>query len=66
MATSIILMNPFIVAVVGQIIFSPKFVTAYVNVALLMIPVIIIEGIAGGLIGYKVYERVKKVENVDS
>ena len=41
--------------------YPTEFFTSFINIAVLMLPVIIIESIAGGYIGHKVYERIKKV-----
>ena len=43
-------------------IFYPEVVEKFVEVILLLSPVIIVESIAGGYIGYKIFERVKKSE----
>jgi hypothetical protein len=53
--------SPFLSIVLYYLFYPPEFVAAFINVVLLMLPVIIIESIAGGYLGYKVYERVEKL-----
>jgi hypothetical protein len=53
--------SPFISILTYYVFTPPEFVTMFINGTLLMLPVIIIETIIGALVGYKVYERVKKL-----
>jgi hypothetical protein len=39
----------------------PEFIAAYTNTVLLLLPVVIIESIFGGIIGYRIYQRIKKL-----
>ncbi len=55
------LVSPFLQMVNFYLFYPPAFLTTFVNVILLMLPVIIVETIAGAFIGYKLYERVRKV-----
>ncbi|PVX25316.1 MAG: hypothetical protein CW691_04870 [Candidatus Bathyarchaeum sp.] len=55
------IMNPFFGAIVKQIFYSPEVVEQFVNVVLLLLPVIIVEAVAGGYMGYKIYKKVRKI-----
>ena len=46
---------------IWSLLYSSEFMAAFVNGLLFMLPVIIIEWTTGGLIGYKIYQRVKKL-----
>ncbi len=52
-------MNPIFGLMIKPFFFPPEFVTKLVDVIKLLSPVILIESIAGGYIGYKIYERTK-------
>ena len=55
------ILNPFISGyLIKPLFFSPEYITKFIEVALLLLPVIIIESIAGGYIGYKIYRRLKE------
>ncbi len=41
--------------------YTPEFVNTFINVTLILMPVIVIETILGSLIGYKIYQRVIKI-----
>jgi hypothetical protein len=56
-------MNPFISSLIKPIFFPPEYVAAFVSAVLLLLPVIIIESIIGGYVGYKIYGRAKKLQN---
>lgn len=51
---------PFFSLLIRTLFYSPEAVALYVNVILLLSPVIIIESIAGGYIGHQIYLRLKK------
>ncbi len=53
--------SPFLLMLNMYLFYTPEVLIPFINVALLMLPVIIIESIIGGYFGYKIYERVKKV-----
>jgi hypothetical protein len=52
-------LNPFFSILLYQFLYPPQFVASFINVVLLMLPVIIVESIFGGYMGYKIYERIK-------
>lgn len=57
------LLNPFIgLAMKSALLYPPEFMAKFVGVFPLIIPVIIIEAIAGGYLGYKIYQRVNQVK----
>ena len=56
-------MNPFISSLVKPIFFPPEYVAAFISAVLLLLPLIIIEAAIGGYVGYKIYGRVKRVQN---
>jgi len=55
------LINPFLQIILFPLFVSPEIVMVFVDVALLLLPVIIAESVFGGYLAYKVYERVKKI-----
>jgi hypothetical protein len=55
------LLDSFFTVIIWSQIYSPEFMATYVNVVILMIPVIIVEAVAGGYLGYKIYGRVEKL-----
>jgi hypothetical protein len=55
------IVNPFFSILFYSYLYPPEFVATFSNTVLLMLPVIVIESIVGGYLGYKVYERTKKV-----
>ena len=60
-AVEFFLAAPFINILWFSLIYPPAFVTAFINTILLLLPVVIFESLIGGLIGYKIYQRVKEV-----
>jgi hypothetical protein len=54
------LIMPFFSLLIRTLFYSPEAVALYVNVILLLSPVIIIEAIAGGYLGHQIYLRLKK------
>ncbi|TRO45978.1 hypothetical protein E2P65_06530 [Candidatus Bathyarchaeota archaeon] len=60
-AVEFFLAAPFINILWFSLIYPPVFVTVFISTILLLLPVIIVESLIGGLIGYKIYQRVKKV-----
>ena len=46
---------------IWSLLYSPEVMAAFINGLLLMLPVIIVEWTIGGLIGYKIYQRVRKL-----
>ena len=59
---SALILLPFFTAVNMYIFYPSELMTLYVNVVTLLLPVIIIESIAGGCLGYKIYERITKLQ----
>ena len=55
------LVNPFLTGIVFTYIFPPAFVATFINVVLLLLPLSITESIVGALIGYKLYQRTRKI-----
>ena len=53
------MINPFFSILIYHFLYPPEYVASFINVVLLMLPVIIVESIGGGYIGYKIYERIK-------
>jgi hypothetical protein len=53
--------SPFLSIFIYSFFYPPEFVATFSNTVLLMLPVIVIESIVGGYLGYKVYERVKQL-----
>jgi hypothetical protein len=54
-------MNPIFGLMVKPFFYPPQFIAKLVDVILMLLPVIIVESIAGGYLGYKIYRRVKKI-----
>jgi hypothetical protein len=52
---------PFINILWHSLFYPPEFIAAYTNTVLLLLPVAIIESIFGGIIGYRIYQRIKKL-----
>jgi hypothetical protein len=57
-------LNPFFSTVVKYLFFSPEVMEAFLNVVLVLLPVIMIEAIAGGIIGYQIHQRLKNTKNI--
>ena len=55
------LVNPLLTSIAFTFLFPPEFVSAFINVILLLLPVSIAESVIGALIGFKLYEKVKKI-----
>ena len=51
---------PFFSLMIRPLFFSPEAVAFFANVVLLLLPVIVVEAIAGGYLGYHIYLRVRK------
>ena len=55
-------LNPFFGLIIKSLLlYPPEFMTKFIGVLPLVLPVIIVESIAGGYLGHKIYKRVKKV-----
>lgn len=54
------LIMPFFSLIIRSVFYSPEAVALFVNVILLLSPVIVVESIAGGYIGYKIHQRIRK------
>ena len=61
--TTFWVLNPFISTLVKPLFFPPEYVTTFIAAVLTLLPVIIVESIAGGYLGYKIYSRVKNLQN---
>lgn len=56
------LLNPFFgLLIKSLLLYPPEFMMKFIGVLPLLLPVIIVESAAGGYIGHKIYERIKKV-----
>jgi hypothetical protein len=55
------MISPFLSIWIYSFFYPSEFVETFSNIVLLMLPVIVIESIAGGYLGYKVYERTKQL-----
>ena len=53
-------LQPFIGVGVASVLFMPDYATRLLSVVTLLSPVIIAEALAGGYIGYKIYQRIVK------
>lgn len=60
------LMTPFITSIYFSFIYAPEFVSLFVNTVILLIPVVIVESIIGAIIGFKIFERVKKEIGIEN
>ena len=56
------LASPYIGIIFNHVFYPPEYVAAFANAVMLMAPIIVIESLAGGYMGYKVYQRTKKVQ----
>jgi hypothetical protein len=54
------LIMPFFSLLIRTLFYSPEAVALYVNVILLLSPVIIAESLAGGYLGYRIFLRLKR------
>lgn len=55
------LIFPFFSLLVRPLFYSFEAMVLFANVVLLMLPVIIVQSLAGGYLGYKIYQRVRKL-----
>ncbi len=55
------LVDPFLRILTYPLFLPLQYTSTFVNVTLLLLPVIIIEASAGGYMGYKIYERVENL-----
>jgi hypothetical protein len=53
------LLQPFFGILVSSLLYAPDFVSNFVSVFVMLLPVTIGESLAGGYLGYRVYQRVK-------
>ena len=56
-------LNPFFSTVVKFLFFSPEVMEAFLNVVLVLLPIIIVEAIIGGIVGHQIYQRLQKTKN---
>ena len=59
-ALSFWLMFPFFSLLIRPLFFSLEFVATLANVIFLMLPVIIVESLAGGYLGYRIFLRLER------
>jgi phosphate/sulfate permease len=55
------LVNPLLTSIAFTFLFPPAFVSAFINVIIFLLPVSIAESVIGALIGFKIYEKAKKM-----
>jgi hypothetical protein len=56
-------LNPFIgLAIKSALLYPPEFISKFLDVFPLIIPAIIVEAIAGGYLGHKIYRRINKLK----
>lgn len=55
------LMTPFTSILFFSTIYAPTYVSGFINIIVLLLPVVIVESIIGAVIGYRIYQRVKRV-----
>lgn len=56
------LVNPLLTGIAFSYLFPPEFVETFITVVILLLPVSITESVIGALIGYRIYQRTKKLE----
>jgi hypothetical protein len=56
------MMIPFLSLLIRPLFYSPEAVSLFADIVLLLLPVIIIESIVGGYLGYRIYQRVSKLQ----
>jgi len=54
-------LNPFISILIKPLFYPPEYIETLISVVSLLLPVIIIESIAGGYFGHKIYRRLKSI-----
>jgi hypothetical protein len=57
------LVNPLLTGITFSYLFPPEFVETFVTVVIILLPVSITESVIGALIGYRIFQRTKKLEN---
>lgn len=55
------IVTPFLSILFYNFLYPPEFVGTFTSAVLFMLPVIVIESIAGGYLGHKVYQRAEKL-----
>jgi len=55
------LINPLLTGIAFIYLFPPAFVSTFINVVLLLLPVSISESVIGALIGFKLYQKIRKI-----
>ena len=63
---SFYLLMPFISLTIRSVFYSPEAVALFINVILVLSPVIIVESIAGGYLGYHIFLRLKSDKMVSA
>ena len=53
--------GPYLDVLILSLFYTPELLAPFYTAVSLMLPVIIVEAIAGGYIGYKIYKRVEKL-----
>jgi len=60
-AIEFFLVNPLLTGIAFTYLFPPEFVSTFITVVLLLIPVSVTESVIGALIGYKLYQKTRKI-----
>lgn len=63
-AVEFFLVNPLLTGIAFTYLFPPEFVSTFINVVLLLLPVSIAESVIAALIGYKLYQKTKNIGKI--
>jgi len=55
------LMTPFTAILFFSTIYIQPYISGFINIVMLLLPVVIAESIIGAIIGYRIYQRVKTI-----
>jgi hypothetical protein len=53
------LLQPLVSILISTFLYAPAFFSTFVSVFVMLLPVTIVESLAGGYLGYRLYQRVK-------
>ncbi len=54
------LLTPFSYSLFFSLFYAPNVASAFINTVVLLLPIVIIESIVGAVIGYKIFQRLKR------
>lgn len=66
LSLSFVLLDVGLRVLTYPIFFSAEVVSTFLRITLWLMPVILIETVAGGYVGYKIYQRIKNLTSIDS